>query len=104
MNNASALADVLEDVALQLSSLNPLAESPEEIAATATNVVAEYQRISTAANQLGMDGVQQTAEWIHGMLVSFQQVLPEAILELLQGGQLFGWVELTAVALREPEE
>ncbi|QTR44748.1 response regulator [Thiothrix litoralis] len=104
MNNASAFADVLEDVALQLSSLNPLAESPEEIAATAANVVAEYQRISTAADQLGMDGVQQAAEWIHGMLVSFQQALPEAILELLQGGQLFGWVELTAVALREPEE
>ncbi|WML91543.1 response regulator [Thiothrix lacustris] len=104
MNSASTLADVLEDVALQLSSLNPLADSPEDIAATAANVIAEYQRISAATDQAGMDGIHQTAEWIQGMLASFQQSLPEAILELLQGGQLFGWIELTAAALREPED
>jgi chemosensory pili system protein ChpA (sensor histidine kinase/response regulator) len=51
-----------------------------------------------------MDGIQQTADWIHTMLAGFQADLPDAILELLQSGQLFGWIELTATALREPRE
>lgn len=104
MDDVSAFAEVLEDVALQLSSLNPLAEEPEEIAATAATVVAEYQRLSETAHQYRMAGVAQTAEWIHGLLLSYQEMLPEAILELLQGGQLFGWIELAAFALREPED
>ncbi len=104
MDDVSAFAEVLEDVALQLSSLNPLAEEPEEIAATAATIVAEYQRLSEAAHQYGMAGVAQTAEWIHDLLLSYQEMLPEAILELLQGGQLFGWIELGAFALREPED
>jgi chemosensory pili system protein ChpA (sensor histidine kinase/response regulator) len=104
MDDVSAFAEVLEDVALQLSSLNPLTEEPEEIAATATSVVAEYQRLSEAAHQYGMAGIAQTAEWIHHLLLSYQEMLPEAILELLQGGQLFGWIELAAFALREPED
>ncbi len=48
MNDAIAFADILEDVALQLSSLDPLAEEPEAIAATAASVVAEYQRLGTS--------------------------------------------------------
>ncbi|MDQ5770201.1 hybrid sensor histidine kinase/response regulator [Thiothrix subterranea] len=104
MDDVSAFAEVLEDVALQLSSLNPLAEEPEEIAATAATIVAKYQRLSEAAHQYGMAGVAQTAEWIHDLLLSYQEMLPEAILELLQGGQLFGWIELGAFALREPED
>ena len=104
MNDASTFADLLEDVALQLSSLDPLAETPEAIATTAANVITEYQRLSTAASESGQAAVQHVAEWIHEMLASFQNSLPEAILELLQGGQLFGWIELTAFALREPDE
>lgn len=104
MNDASAFADLLENIALQLSSIDPLAETPEAIAATATRVISEYQHLSTSASQSGQEAVQNVAEWIHGMLASFQESLPEAILELLQGGQLFGWIELTAVALREPED
>ncbi|MEB4589924.1 response regulator [Candidatus Thiothrix sp. Deng01] len=103
MDDAIAFAEELEDVALQLSSLNPLAAEPEEIAAVAASCLAEYERLSMAAALYGREGVQQTAEWVQGMLASFQ-ALPEAILELLQGGQLFGWIELTAIALREPEE
>lgn len=104
MDDAIAFAEELEEVALQLSSLNPLAEEPEEIAATAASTIAEYERLGMTATLFGMEGVQQTADWINGMLASFQQALPEAILELLQGGQLFGWIELAAIALREPEE
>ncbi|OQX07990.1 MAG: hypothetical protein BWK73_26635 [Thiothrix lacustris] len=104
MDDVSAFAEILEDVALQLSSLNPLAEEPEEIVATAATVVAEYQRLSESAHQYGMIGVAQTAEWIHALLLGYQEMLPEAILELLQGGQLFGWIELGAFALREPED
>lgn len=104
MDDVSAFAEVLEDVALQLSSLNPLTEEPEDIAATASTVVTECQRLSETAHQYGMTGIAQTAEWIHHQLLSFQEMLPEAILELLQGGQLFGWIELAAFALREPED
>ncbi|WML86439.1 hybrid sensor histidine kinase/response regulator [Thiothrix subterranea] len=104
MDDVSAFAEVLEDVALQLSSLNPLTEEPEEIAAIAATVVAEYQRLSETAHQYRMAGIAQTAEWIHHLLLSYQEMLPEAILELLQGGQLFGWIELAAFALREPED
>ncbi|MBU0655107.1 MAG: response regulator [Gammaproteobacteria bacterium] len=104
MDDAIAFAEELEDVALQLSTLNPLAEEPEEIAATAASVIGEYERLGMTAAMYGQEGVQQTAEWIGGMLGSFQETLPEAILELLQGGQLFNWIELTAITLREPEE
>ena len=104
MDDAIAFAEELEEVALQLSSLNPLAEDPNEIADVAVRAIAEYERLSMTAAMFGMDGFQQTAEWIQGILASFQHSLPEAILELLQSGQLFSWIELTAVALREPEE
>ncbi|HRJ52931.1 MAG TPA: response regulator [Candidatus Thiothrix moscowensis] len=104
MDDAIAFAEELEDVALQLSSLNPLVEEPDEVATTVETVVAEYERLGMTAAMYGQEGVQQATEWISEMLVSFQETLPEAILELLQGGQLFGWIELTAIVLREPEE
>lgn len=104
MDDAIAFAEELEDVALQLSTINSLVEEPEEVATTAAKVLAEYERLGMTANLYGQEGVQQTAEWIGGMLSGFQESLPEAILELLQGGQLFSWIELTAIALREPEE
>lgn len=104
MDDAIAFAEELEEVALQLSSLNPLADDPEEMTATVASAVAEYERLSMTAAMYGMEGVQQTVEWVHTMLASFQATLPEAILELLQGGQLFTWLELAAIALREPEE
>lgn len=104
MDDAIAFAEELEDVALQLSSLDPLAEEPEAIATTAERVIAEYERLGMTATMYGMEGVQQTAAWVHGMIASFRDTLPEAILELLQGGQLFGWIELTAITLRDPED
>jgi chemosensory pili system protein ChpA (sensor histidine kinase/response regulator) len=104
MDDAIAFAEELEEVALQLSSLNPLAETPDEIADTAERTLAEYERLGMTAAMFGREGIQQTSEWIHQQLSSFLNTIPEAILELLQGGQLFGWIELTAIALREPEE
>lgn len=104
MEDALAFAEELEEVALQLSSLDPLAEEPEAIAATAADTIAEYERLSMTAAMFGVDGVKQTAAWIGNMLSGYQEGLPEAILELLQGGQLFSWIELAAIALREPED
>lgn len=104
MDDAIAFAEELEEVALQLSTLNPLAEDPAEIAEVAERAIAEYERLGMTAAMFNMTGIQQTAEWVQGILTSFQHTLPEAILELLQGGQLFSWVELTAIALREPDE
>lgn len=104
MDDVSTFAETLEDVALQLSSLNPLVEEPDDIATTTAAVIGEYQRLSEIAQQFGMTGVAQTATWLHDRLVSYQEMLPEAVLELLQGGQLFGWIELAAFALREPED
>lgn len=104
MDDAIAFAEELEEVALQLSGLNPQVDEPNEIAATVARVLGEYERLSMTANLFGMEGIQQTADWIHTLLASLQADLPEAILELLQSGQLFGWIELTATALREPED
>ncbi len=104
MDDAINFAAELEDVALQLSSLNPLLENPVEIANTADQVLAEYERLSMSAAMFGMNEIQHTTDWIYGLLNSFRDTLPEAILELLQGGQLFSWVELTATALREPDD
>jgi chemosensory pili system protein ChpA (sensor histidine kinase/response regulator) len=104
MNDASAFAEELEEVALQLSSLDLTADTLEAMASVAAQTLAEYERLGMTASLFGMEGVQQTAEWIHRTLAGFQHELPDAILELLQGGQLFGWIELTAIALREPEE
>ena len=104
MEDAKALAEELEEITLQLCSLNALAEEPTEIAATTNSVIAFYEHLGMTVAMFDMEGVRQTAEWIHGMLTPFQASLPEAILELLQGGQLFSWIELAAMVLREPEE
>lgn len=104
MDDTSAFAEELEDVALQLASLDPFATSPEAMAATAERAIAEYERLSMTAALYNADGVQQTATWILGLLNSFRDTLPEAILELLQGGQLFNWIELTAAVLQTPED
>lgn len=104
MDDAIAFAEELEEVALQLSSLDPSVTEPEAIQNIAERIIAEYGRLGMTATLFGMDGVQQAADWIHGMIASFRDTLPEAILELLQGGQLFGWLELTAAALREPDD
>ena len=104
MDDTIAFAEELEEVALQLSTLDPLVEDPADIADLAERIVAEYERLGMTAAMFDKQGIQQVAEWIHGILTSFQATLPEAILELLQEGQLFNWIELTAIALREPEE
>lgn len=104
MDTTIAFAEELEDVALQLSSLNPLVEEPEAVTALVNQVLAEYERLTMAASLYGMDGIAHTAQWLQAMLGGFRDTLPEAILELLQNGQLFNWIELTAIALREPQE
>lgn len=104
MDEMSAFAEELEDVALQLSSLDSFVTDPEAMATTAERAIAEYERLSMTAALYNADGVQQTATWILGLLNSFRDALPEAILELLQGGQLFNWIELTAAALHTPED
>jgi len=103
-DDAIAFAEALEEVALQLSGLDPHAESPPAIAATTAQVQAEYGQLSLAAALFGMDGVQQAADWVQGLLAPLCASVPDAVLELLQTGLPYHWIELTAIALREPDD
>lgn len=104
MLDSLAFTEELEEVAMQLSSLNPLTDDAAEIKAIAAQTVDEYQRLAMSAAMYELEGIQLTAEWIATMLVDFQNSLPEATLELLQQGQLFSWIELAAIALQEPDD
>lgn len=104
MDNATALAEELEDIALQLSSLDPTVTEPDAVEAVIQQVLADYQRLHTAALFYANTGLQDVTEWISNLLYQYHMAIPEAILELLQGGQLFNWIELTAAALRDPQE
>ncbi len=104
MDDALNFAAELEDVALQLSSLDPMPEDPATIANIANQVIAEYERLSMSAAMFGMNEIQQTTDWILGLLNSFRDTIPEAVLELLQAGQVFSWIELAASVLRDPDD
>ena len=104
MDDALNFAAELEDVALQLSSLDPMPEDPATIANIADQVIAEYERLSMSAAMFGMNEIQQTTDWILGLLNSFRDTIPEAVLELLQAGQVFSWIELAASVLRDPDD
>lgn len=104
MEEAAAFAVELEDVALQLSSLDPQPTTPDALASLAAQAASEYGRLAMTAELYGKPSVQAIAAWIGGLLNNFQADLPEAIVELLQGGQLTGWLELAAAALRDPTD
>lgn len=97
-------AEELEDVALQLATLEVDIESPEAIEQLCQQVLDEYARLDMASALFQMDGIQKTVQWFSGLLSNFKAELPEAVLELQQAGHLSTWLELSAIALREPEE
>jgi chemosensory pili system protein ChpA (sensor histidine kinase/response regulator) len=105
MEQQLAFADELEDVALQLATLTgKITDNTEQYAAISANILAEYQRLNDAAALLNIPSAQALIAWIYQQLSNFDTNLPDANIELLQTGLLVNWLELTAVALREPED
>lgn len=97
-------AEELEDVALQLASLDASVESEADIESFSQQVLDEYARLQMASALYQMDGIQKTSDWFIALLENFKNELPEAIIELQLGGHLSTWLELAAIALREPDE
>ena len=103
MQDPLAFAEELEEVALALSSLDPAPEAGE-VAQTGRAAIEEYQRLALAAAMFEAAGVQETCQWVTTILAEFEKNQPEAIIELLSNGDLATWIELAAIAIREPEE
>ena len=101
MEQQLAFADELEDVALQLATLSGMAV--DDPATTSAKILTEYQRLNDAATLLELVSAQAVVAWLQQQISNFNSSLPEANIELLQLGLLFNWLELTAVALREPD-
>ena len=104
MDDALQFAAELEDVALQLSGLDPSLDDAETVNQLADQVLAEYERLTMSAAMFGYEAVQALGTWVQQLLTSFRDTLPEAIVELLQTGLLFEWIELAAGALQAPED
>lgn len=104
IQDLTPFAEELEDVALQLATLEVDIESPEAIDQLSQHVLDEYARLDMASALFQMDGIQKTVQWFSGLLSNFKAELPEAVVELQQSGHLSTWLELAAIALREPEE
>ena len=102
MEQQLAFADELEDVALQLATLSGMAA--DDPATTSAKILTEYQRLNDAATLLELASAQAVIAWLQQQISNFNSSLPEANIELLQIGLLFNWLELTAVALREPDD
>lgn len=89
-----AFAEELEEVALQLSMLDSSLETAEQL----EQVSAEYERLSMTAEMYGSQDVVAVVDWARTSLTT------SAASDLLAEGKYFGWLEMTALILREPEE
>lgn len=89
-----AFAEELEEVALQLSLLDPALELATQLA----QVDAEYERLAMTADMYGWQDMAAVVAWCRSALVS--PVAPD----LLVQGKFFGWLEMAALVLREPDE
>ncbi|TXH68771.1 MAG: hybrid sensor histidine kinase/response regulator [Thiothrix sp.] len=89
-----AFAEELEEVALQLSMLDPSIET----AAQLEQIGAEYERLSMTAQMYDWQDVIAVVTWASGSLGT------SAAPDLLVEGKYFGWLEMTALVLREPDE
>lgn len=89
-----AFAEELEEVALQLSMLDPSMDAAEQL----EQVAAEYERLSMTAEMYAWQEVLAVINWVQTSLVT------PAAPELLEQGKYFGWLEMTALVLREPDE
>ncbi|TXH77655.1 MAG: hybrid sensor histidine kinase/response regulator [Thiothrix sp.] len=89
-----AFAEELEEVALQLSMLDPSVET----AAQLEQVSAEYERLSMTAEMYGWQDVVAVVDWARSSLST------SAAPDLLAQGKYFSWLEMTALVLREPDD
>ena len=89
-----AFAEELEEVALQLSMLDPSIDSAEQI----EQVSAEYERLSMTAEMYAWQDVVAVVNWARSSMST------SAAPDLLAEGKYFGWLEMTALVLREPDE
>lgn len=89
-----AFAEELEEVALQLSMLDPGLDTAEQI----EQVTAEYERLSMTAEMYGWQDVVAVVNWARSSMTT------NAAANLLAEGKYFGWLEMTALVLREPDE
>lgn len=89
-----AFAEELEEVALQLSMLDPSLETAMQL----EQVGAEYERLGMTTEMYGWQDVLAVVNWASRSLTT------SAAPELLAEGKYFGWLEMTALVLREPDE
>ena len=89
-----AFAEELEEVALQLSMLDPSIDTAEQI----EQVSAEYERLSMTAEMYAWQDVVAVVNWARSSMNT------SAAPDLLAEGKYFGWLEMTALVLREPDE
>lgn len=89
-----AFAEELEEVALQLSMLDPSIDSAEQI----EQVSAEYERLGMTAEMYAWQDVVAVVNWARSSMST------SAAPDLLAEGKYFGWLEMTALVLREPDE
>lgn len=89
-----AFAEELEEVALQLSMLDPSVDTAVQL----EQVGAEYERLSMTADMYGWQDVVTVVNWVRSSLTT--AAAPDLLLE----GKYFGWLEMTALVLREPDE
>ncbi|MEZ5534189.1 MAG: response regulator [Thiolinea sp.] len=89
-----AFAEELEEVALQLASQDFSLPDAQRI----QQVNEEYDRLAMAAEMFALPEVAALVEWAAGSLHSAQAG------DLLNAGKYFGWLEMTALTFREPEE
>lgn len=89
-----AFAEELEEVALQLSMLDTSLELAEQL----DQVTAEYERLSMTAEMYAWQDVVAVVNWVQTSLTT------NSAPELLEQGKYFGWLEMTALVLREPDE
>ncbi|WP_298608877.1 response regulator [uncultured Thiothrix sp.] len=89
-----AFAEELEEVALQLSMLDPSIETAVQL----EQIGAEYERLSMTAEMYAWQDVVAVVNWVSSSLTT------SAAPDLLAEGKYFGWLEMTALVLREPDE
>ncbi len=89
-----AFAEELEEVALQLS----MQDTSLTLAQRVQQVSEEYERLAMTAEMFALPDVSALVGWVGSSLQT------EAAEALLDSGQYFSWLEMTALTFREPEE
>ncbi len=89
-----AFAEELEEVALQLS----LSDPQVPVAAQQEQLLAEYERLAMTAEMFALSEMAAVIQWVS------TAVETPAFDGLSMEGKFYGWLEMAALILREPEE